>query len=306
MARRTTLAGDAAKPSPGDFSLYTHLPIPVSSATGKCRILLPASIGVMPMTLRLGLAAVCLGLLAAGPAGAEDFRVENKVFTGSDNDPSAESTTIFYNGVVYDYLKKPAETMVLDKDRGRLVLLDTGRRIKTELTTQEVEAFTDRLQERAARRASRSDNPFVAFQADPKFEQEFDETSRELTFRSPWMTYRVVTADAQSKEIAQQYRQFADWQARINSVINRRAIPPFARLLVNAELERREEVPREVHLTLRPPGGFPPRRITAHSEHQLIRTVVESDRRRVLQTGQFMAIFQPVSFEEYQKAHANE
>jgi hypothetical protein len=38
-----------------------------------------------------------------------------------------------------------------------------------------------------------------------------------------------------------------------------------------------------------------------HSEHQLIRRLVESDRARVQQIGQFMAIFQPVSFEEYQK-----
>lgn len=259
------------------------------------------------MTLRLGLATLFLALVAVAPAGlvrAEDFRVENKVFSGNDSDPSVESTTLFYNGVVYDYLKKPAEIIVLDTDHGRFVLLDTERRMKTELTTKEVEAFVDRFREQAARRAARHDNPFVAFQAEPKFEKEFDESSRELTFSSPWMTYRVVTADAGSEEIAQQYRQFADWQARLNSVINRRATPPLARLMVNAELEQREELPREVHLTLTPPGGFPRKRITARSEHQLIRTVVESDRARVLQAGQFMAIFQPVSFEEYQKMNA--
>ena len=116
----------------------------------------------------------------------------------------------------------------------------------------------------------------------------------------------MVTVDAESKEIAEQYRHFADALARLNTVINRRALPPFARLLVNAELERREELPGEVHLTLTPPGGFPRKRITLRTEHQLIRRLVESDRARVSQTGQFMAIFQPVSFEEYQKIDAEE
>jgi len=256
------------------------------------------------MTVRPALAVLSVALAAlvsARPAGAEDFRVENKVFSGGDDDPSVESTTLFYNGVVYDFLKKPAEIIVLDREHGRFVLLDTERRMKTELTTKEVDAFVARFRQQAARRATRDQNPFVAFQAEPKFEQEFDDSSRELTFRSPWMTYRVVTADAESTEIARQYRQFADCQARLNSVINRRATPPFARLLVNEELESREEIPREVHLTLTPPGGFPRKRITARSEHQFIRTVVESDRARVSQTHEYMAIFQPVSFEEYQK-----
>lgn len=258
------------------------------------------------MARHLGVTLPFLAVAMVATAAAEDFRIENKVFSGNDKTPSVESTTIFYNGVVYDYLKKPAEITVLDADHGRFVLLDTERRMKTELTTKEVEAFAQRFRERAARQAAESDNPFVAFQADPKFEKQFDESSRELTFRSEWMTYRVVTADAGSKEIAQQYRQFADWQARLNSVINRQATPPFARLVVNAELERREEIPREVRLTLTPPGGFPRKRITARSEHQMIRMVVESDRTRVAQTGEFLAIFQPVSFQQYQKMDSKE
>jgi hypothetical protein len=250
------------------------------------------------MTLRSRLPALALSLLLALAAAspAEDFRVENKVFSGGESEACAESTTIFFNGAVYDFMKKPAEVIVFEKDFGRFVLLDTERRKKTELTSREVEAFTERLRQRAAVH----DNPFVAFQADPKFEQKYDASARELTFSSPWMTYRVVTVDAESGEIARQYREFADWQARLNTVISHRSPPPFARIAVNAELGKREAVPSEVHLTATP-GGFPRKRTAMHSEHQLIRRVVESDRARVQQIGQFMAIFQPVSFEEYQK-----
>lgn len=246
------------------------------------------------------LAALFAGMGVERPALAEDFRMENKVYVGNEREPCAESTTIFYNGAAYDFLKKPPEITVFDKDVSRFILLDTERRVKTELTAQEVAEFVERLRQRAAEYA----HPFAAFQANPKFEQAFDASARELSFTSPWMTYRVVTIDAGSREAASQYRRFADWQARLNTLINPKAIRPFGRLEVNAELEQREELPKEVHLVITPGGTFPPKRVTFRSEHQLVRRVVESDRARVQQAGEFIAIFPVVSFEEYQKTHA--
>lgn len=253
---------------------------------------------------RYALLGLLLALAAAGdgfrPVSAEDFRMENKVYAGAEREPAVESTTIFYNGAVYDFLKKPAEITVFDKDHRRFILMDTDRRMKTELAADEVAAFVERFRQRASDYTS----PFAAFQVSPKFEQSYDTSSRELTFTSEWMTYRVVTADAGSKEVAGQYRMFADWQARLNTVINARAVPPFGRMVVNEELERREEIPKEVHLTLTPGGILPRKRITVRSEHQLIRQLVESDRARVQQAGQYMAIFQQASFDAYQKIDA--
>ncbi len=252
------------------------------------------------MSLRLSVLALALASAMAGLAAGEDFRLENRLFAGSSRQPSVESTTIFYNGAVYDFMKDPAEITVFDRDHKRFILLDTERRLKTEVTSEEVEAFVEKLRERAAGHES----PFVLFLASPEFEQEYDASARELVFRSQWLTYRVVTQDAGSSEAASQYRQYADWQARLNAVLNPRAIPPFGRLVVNAELEHREEIPSEVHLTLVPAGVLPRRRISLRSEHQLVRRVVASDRARVQQVGQFMAIFQTVSFEEYQKGYS--
>ncbi len=244
-----------------------------------------------------------MSLALAGPQAveAEDFRVENKVFAGSDREPAVESTTIFQDGAVYDFLKKPAEITVFDKEFKRIILLDTERKMKTELSSEEVHEFVERIRQRAAN----YDNPFAAFQVNPKFEQSYDTSARELTFQSPWMTYRVVTIDAESPELAGQYRTFADWQARLNMVINPEAVLPFGRLVVNGELQSRGEIPKEVQLTLTAGGILPRKRLSVRSEHQLVRRLVESDRTRVQQAGQFMAIFQPAKFSEYQKINAS-
>ena len=66
-------------------------------------------------------------------------------------------------------------------------------------------------------------------------------------------------------------------------------------------LERLGLLPKEVHLTVRPGGGkLFGQKITARSEHQVIPYLVESDRARVAQTDQFMAMFPTVSFRQYQ------
>jgi len=229
-----------------------------------------------------------------------DFRMENKVYWSNQREPVVETTTIFYNGAVYDFIKKPPEVTILEKKHHRLVLLDIQRRIKTQLSFQEVEAFVERLR----RRADEYSDPFVSFLAHPEFEKSFDTEARELTLRSAWMTYRVVTIDAETAELAAEYRQFADALAQLNVLLNPKSLPPFPRLVLNAELHRREELPKEVHLMIHPDRGLlPKKRTVLRSEHELILQISEADRARVQQVLEFQNLFPPVSFEEYQKQH---
>jgi hypothetical protein len=262
------------------------------------------------MMLRSRLCASCGALAAAwaaalfgagGPAAAEDFRVENRVFVDGDKQPLVESTTIFHEGVVYDYLAEPPEVTVFDAQRGRFVLLDLTRRVKTELTSERVAQFTKRLKEWAQKQS----DPFLEFLGDPHFDEAFDEQTGELTLTSPWVTYRLQTVDTESEAITEQYRQFCDWQCRLNTVLNPGTRPPFARMLVNAALSQRHRLPREVDLTIDHKEGLLAKRVAMRSEHLLVRQLVESDRRRVAQTDQFMAMYTSVDFEEYQRKMAN-
>jgi hypothetical protein len=233
-------------------------------------------------------------------AGEESFRIENEIFVDGEKEPQIRSTTVFHRGVVYDYLADPAEVTVLDVEHGRFVLLDLDRRIKTELPTERVAEFCDRLRERLQNRS----DPFVRFLCDPHFEQTLDESAGELTFTSPWMTYRVLFG-SESQSLSRRYRDFSDWYCRLNTILNPGARPPFARMIVNAALEDRQLFPREVHLTIQPKEGLLAKRITVRSKHRLIRQLVESDRKRVSQTDQFMAMYASVDFREYQRQVAN-
>ena len=256
--------------------------------------------GYWPKTQSMaGFAALTAAIsVAAGTAFGVDFRVENRVFSGGEKTPQVQSTTIFLDGVVYDYLEHPKEITVFDGANGRFICLDPIRHVRTELSAQHLESLAMRLKDWAANQP----DGFLKFLADPEFEKSLDEKTGERVFDSPWMTYRVTAVRIGNPEIASQYATFSDWYGRLNTRINPGSRPPFARMIVNAELDREQLFPEKVHLTLRPnAGGLLAKKITLRSEHKLVRQLVESDRRRVAQTDQYLAIFKPLSFQEYQK-----
>ncbi|NQT15327.1 MAG: hypothetical protein HQ582_21405 [Planctomycetes bacterium] len=250
-------------------------------------------------TLGLSLLALwSLGALSAAAVGSDrDFRIENKVFLDGEEEPCVQSTTIFHEGVVYDYLVDPAEVTVLDKEHGRFVLLDMTRRAKTELAIDRLVSFADGLR----RWSQDQSDPLRKFLGSPQFEEHFDEESGRLSFDSPWLTYDLVTVDVPTEMVSRQYREFSDWYCRLNTFLNPGARPPFARMVVNASLHHRQQFPREVELTIRTKENFLPKRRTVRSEHLLVQQLVESDRKRVAQTDQFMAIYAAVDFKQYQQ-----
>jgi hypothetical protein len=246
--------------------------------------------------------AAVVAITAGGPsvggaAVSSDFRIENQVFVAGEKEPRIRSTTIFREGVVYDYLDQPAEVTIFDQQHGRFVLLDMTRRIKTELSTERVLEFTERLKQWSEEQS----DPFVRFLADPQFETELDASSGQWSFASPWMEYRLTTIDVDREAVSRQYREFSDWYCRLNTMLNPGARPPFARMAVNSALAERGQFARKVDLTIRPSEGLLSKRLNVRSEHRLIGQLVESDRKRVAQTDQFMAMFTSVDFGEYQR-----
>jgi len=279
--------------------------------------------GEAPLKFGLLAAAVCLTLLSWAPAiGARadeppaaqsapqtpaetegvaeepaDFRVVNEVYLGLQRKPVSRSVTIFHDGVVYDFLlSEPQEVVVFDPAAERLVLLDLQRRIRTQLSTAEVEEFSQRLKQWA----SQQRDPLLRFLSAPDFSEQFDEVRGELTLSSPWLTYRILLANAPSPSVCRQYREFSDWMARLNTLLRANARLPFARLMVNQAVAQRRAVPREVTLSLARSSLPLPRRVV-RSEHQFYSQVMGPDLDRVLQAQQFMDIFKPVDFREYRR-----
>ncbi len=248
--------------------------------------------------------AVAIGALfgiAGLPTGvpttlAEDFRVDNTAFVANQKEPPTQSTTIFHNGAVYDFMTAPAETVVFDRPAGRFILLSTSSRTRAELTTDELAAFADRIQQLAGK----SPDPLVRFLAAPKFQERFDPSAGELSLGSVLVTYRLTLSSETNPTEAEQYHEFSDWYARLNALLTPGSRPPFARLVVNSALARHKALPSQVVLTL---SSSKPNRqpITMHSTHRLIHSLTAADLDRVAKARELMAGSKLVTFEQYRK-----
>src|SRR5262245_51704172 len=120
-------------------------------------------------------------LLAVAPAAmGEGFRIETKVFVGDEKLPASATTTLFLNGVVYDFLTDPEQIAVFRKPGGgkpgRFILLDPEHRTRTELSTDQLAGAMNKLKTWAAKQK----DPFLQFAANPQFEESFDRDSGKL------------------------------------------------------------------------------------------------------------------------------
>jgi hypothetical protein len=242
---------------------------------------------------RLG-AGVVVAMSLVAEAAAEEFRIETEVFAGKQKEPFAKNLTLFTDGLVYDFsLLGPEEITVLDPARGRFVLLDLKRQIRTTLTTKELLEITAAIKTHAPE----MDGVF-AFAANPQFETQFDTEKNMLTLRSAVLTYRAKALSPKFASAVSSYQQFADWYARLNAV-RPGSLPPFARIELNKALAERGLIPEEVELTVAPTNRLVGRTVVIRSQHAVNWRLSNTDRKQIETAGSHMAEFQPVGFKEY-------
>jgi hypothetical protein len=242
------------------------------------------------------LLVACFGLaLGLGAARADDFRIETKVYSGKVKSPLSQNTTLFRAGYVYDYLSiadRLEQVAVFDQPHGRFILLDPTRKLKAEVATDDVLLFATKLHTVAAK----SSNAFTKFVADPDFDVTFSEDG-ELNLASTQLTYRLQTVPAASPEAAAQYREFSDAYARFNTMANPGSTPPFARLVVNAELAKRGLLPAEVQLTI--PARSRAKAVSMRSEHIVSWRLLPRDEEKIAETAKQLVTFKKVDFGEF-------
>jgi hypothetical protein len=235
--------------------------------------------------------ALLLGL--APFAAAEDFCIYNKLYIGKD---VAESTTIFRGGRVYDLLTQQAEITIFDPTNNRFVIIDPARKLKTEVATDQIEGFVQRVRSGA----TTAEDPLAKFLLDPTFEESYDPVESRLTLKSEWMTYDVKTQGPKFDSMTQQYGPYIQWQTKLNSVLRIGALPPFARMKLNEALARQGRLPTEVQVTR---YSAPPLRrpVTLRSEHRVQAQILPSDQAKVEEADRHLATFATVSMIEYQR-----
>jgi hypothetical protein len=229
-----------------------------------------------------------------GPVAAEEFRVESKVYSGKNDTPVSESLTLFADGRVYDFLSSPREITVFDFPRGRIVLIDPARKLRTELTTEQLNDFIDKLRARA----SRQTDSLLKFAAQPKF-NETNEADDWQQFASPQLTYRVRAVKSENSAMVRAYREFSDGSARLNAMLHPGALPPFPRLEVNASLERNMRMPEELELTITPSNHLLGKPTVMHSTHELANQLLPTDRKKIDEAGEYLVNLNQVPLDEY-------
>jgi hypothetical protein len=243
----------------------------------------------------LATGAALVVLATAARLQAEGFRIETKVFIGDEEAPASETTTLFLDGVVYDFLAKPAQTAVFRRPGGgkpgRFILLDADTRSRTELTTEQLTGAMDKLRSWAAGQR----DPFLKFAADPQFEESFAPESGKLVLANPLESYNVTTMPADHPQAVEEYREFLDWYAKLNTLLLA-GPPPEPRLRLNHALERYKVVPLEVELTR---AG---ERESFKAVHTFTWRLSRDDFERIDEVRASLASYRPVSNEQFRSS----
>jgi hypothetical protein len=227
----------------------------------------------------------------------QQFRVENAVYLDTENRPYSQSTTIFVDGKVYDYLHQPEEVVIFDPAERRFVFLSPELRIRTELRLEQVAAFISSLRSWALKQ----NDEFLRFSALPELQVRQGVTGTDLIFEADFLSYRVEVDRPPRPEIARLYAQFSDWYSQLNTMLTPGSRLPFARMYVNKILMEKGFVPLWVELRLTPPptSGSKPALIRSH--HKFFYRLDQAEIARATQADQFAAIFPNMSFLDYQQ-----
>ncbi len=136
------------------------------------------------------LASLAIWLVGSSVA-AQEFRIETVVTRGDDPQPVSENLTLLDDNLIVDFMLKtdntrfPVEIVAYVVGEKRFVLMDTARKVKTELIESEVLKILEAL-----RNASfiNDENRFFFH---PEFTETYDSSTGWLELRSPQLVYRA-------------------------------------------------------------------------------------------------------------------
>ena len=240
------------------------------------------------------------------PAAAVILRVETEVFDGDDADPVARSLTLFQDGVAWDFLelgvgdaarRPPAEIVLHDPSRGRVVVIDPERRVATEIAADRLE----RVESSLRAWAKGSDDALVCWSASEECQPRV-EADATVRLDGPGVGYRVVSGAAPGVEAASRFGRFADTAVVLRALLHPGGLPPFPRLAINRHLADAGRLPETVTLELSG-GALRPTRVL-RSEHRFAPRIGPEDLDRIETASAALAIAEKVDLDSYVKRAA--
>jgi hypothetical protein len=241
------------------------------------------------------LGMVLFTAIGAVAVEAADFRVQTQIFSEDLDLPMSENTTLFFGGDVYDSVAGGREITLFKTSENTVFMLDLRRRKKTRITTDKLLQYTAWLKEKSAG----SKDPLLNFCAAPKFEVRSENQGKSWHFEHPVIRYQVIADLADDREIAEQYRRFCDWYARLNALLRPQSLPPFPRLLVNERLAREELIPKSIELRISPQRRTGDREIKIRSIHTIKQELSAADKVHLQLIDEYLDTFEEVPLAQY-------
>lgn len=223
------------------------------------------------------------------------FRVDNFVrLSQNEREASFESSTIFYNDYVFDFVGDNGEIVVYSFSDRKFLLFDPIRRMRAELDLDEVERFLKRVRPILRER----NDKFMNFMLEPKFEVSHKEN--ELFFQSKFIDYHIETSIFDDEVAADAYFSFINALGKLNVYMNPGTVTPLARLEANKKLSDESRFPIKIVTDVYPRGKtIFTKTIHIVNESKLARRLSERDRNRINRVAHFFAQFPCVSFKTY-------
>lgn len=218
------------------------------------------------------------------------FVVESRVYTGQDDKPVMQTTTVFHGRRAFD---RPhgnvANSTKFDFEQQLVSLIDERRQAFAVISFGDMLRFQAELRARAQKR-----DGLGAFLANPTFVREFDVTSSTIKLSSPWITYEAQGRQSTTDDV-ERFHEFADWSARLASMVSPSGPPAQARLELNAALKKRNW--RVTQVTRR--GGPRARHYgLLRSAHEYRDQLNENDLRLMEAVEKNLKEFKEISFSE--------
>jgi hypothetical protein len=234
-------------------------------------------------------------MMVAAAASAADFRCDTELFVAGNKQPVQQTQTLFTNSLAYDFLlgkdaEQDQEITIYDFGRGEVQLLDNTRRLKTKILEGQL------LQWAAAYKINKPESALFKFCIEPVFKETFAEKT--LTLFATQLKYQVTCITPEADGAAANYRQFADWSARLNSM-RPGNLPPFPRMELNKALAGHSMLPEEIERTITTTHLTGRRSETVRSRHNFNWAVSGQDQKRIEEVGNLLGKYRAVEADEY-------
>jgi hypothetical protein len=249
------------------------------------------------LTILIAVSLVLGSMIIQQSANGQEFRIESTVYTADSNLPVSQNTTLFSQGLVYDFQlsddaqPKPLEIVIFDTRSRTIVLLDPIRKIRLEMPDLQLLKIVN-----GVRRETVQDKR-SSFLVDDAFQEDIDWSTNWVTLTSPQIEYRFRGSQPKDVSVIAQYNDFLD-NFTMLIASDPTKIPPFARMKLNQSITRLGWIPLEVQISVKQNSLFR-QAFNATSKHVIIHQLSDEARTKIATAKQQWMQFKPVELREY-------